>query len=770
MSTTNGDNCVGLMSGTLVRPIARYPSAIAYDDPLKVASNRVRTTLVRNVSTGDTLLTVSDASRLVPQMLLTISSEIISVSSISGNVLTVVRGFDGTHPACHSAGSLLEANITAWHHNALAAEITAIETALGPNLSNVGGGAGQGYYIDSSSFIWFRTNGINATGDLSGTGSKVITLQPLPQGLVVGNYVRLYGGTGTEEVSQITGITGTAGGNGTVIVSTANSHSGSWQISTASSGIQEALCFLPGPVHVRIPSGLWNIYGPVNVPLGTGANCTAYTISGTGRRVTKLMVASTFPLTAAGVFIASIAGDINKQNYGPELKDFGVVFIQPWGQPRSVFTHWPPMLIALGVSGVHLYRLYIAGAWNGIVLDCYPQDASSPIAIGGQHIIDDVQMSAFNIGVDMRSTGDLCRFHKLHIWPFTEEDVGTFQAQQTIYDSNIVGVRIEHCSGLFMSDSFLITGTSIDLVGNNSIIQIENCCFDVFASIRMGFGGASDYVSINNCHFYQNESMGDYSCQQPVIAVGPKGVQLSVSSCVFYKNALHQNLVKIVVPEGFNPIVGQLSFTGNKFYENSFNADTAALFSITGSAVPVWVDISGNQFSYLGNLAYTSPIIYVSGNGPRLSFLNNTYAGVGGGQVLSIDTDSYHNVANNQFFTNWGSVLPPVMTLGRYQDNDYTYTKQMPVITRASAVHTVKGVNEVILCDATAGTVQLNLPAANNARGAIITLKKLDNSANACFFQPTGGEQIDWAATASTSTPLASITIVSNGTNNWFKI
>ena len=245
---TNNDNCVDLMSGTLVRPIARYPASVAADSALKVASNRVQTTLVGAVGAGDTLWTMGDTSRLVPDMLLSIDSEIVSITVINGNVITVVRGFDGTQPSSHASGRTASANITAWHHNTLAAEITAIEQALGPNLSNVGSGSGSGSGLGAISNCAYMFASQSPGGNLV-VGLNVITLTPVPQGVNgtnAGHPLYISGGTGAAESVAIGGGTAVSGAaSGTVIVTCVNAHSGAWTIGTATGGIQEAIGSLP---------------------------------------------------------------------------------------------------------------------------------------------------------------------------------------------------------------------------------------------------------------------------------------------------------------------------------------------------------------------------------------------------------------------------------------------------------------------------------------------------------------------------------------------
>jgi hypothetical protein len=58
--------------------------------------------------------------------------------------------------------------------------------------------------------------------------------------------VWISGGSGTAEAALVTGGSAVAGAaSGTLIVTCANTHSGAWTISSASGGIQEAICTLP---------------------------------------------------------------------------------------------------------------------------------------------------------------------------------------------------------------------------------------------------------------------------------------------------------------------------------------------------------------------------------------------------------------------------------------------------------------------------------------------------------------------------------------------
>ncbi len=117
---------------------ASYPSALATSQNLKVGVNGVSTLLTADTTSSATTLTISNCAGIVPYTLVTLDQEIMNVTGCSGTTLLVdTRGFDNTVAVAHVAGTVIYANIDAWHHNSLSAEVQAIEAALGTNASNV---------------------------------------------------------------------------------------------------------------------------------------------------------------------------------------------------------------------------------------------------------------------------------------------------------------------------------------------------------------------------------------------------------------------------------------------------------------------------------------------------------------------------------------------------------------------------------------------------------------------------------------------------------
>jgi hypothetical protein len=77
--------------------------------------------------------------------------------------------------------------------------------------------------------------------------------------------------------------------------------------------------------------------------------------------------------------------------------------------------------------------------------------------------------------------------------------------------------------------------------------------------------------------------------------------------------------------------------------------------------------------------------------------------------------------------------------------------------------------DKTILTDATAASITINLPAASSAVAQIITVKKIDASANTVTIDPNGAEVIDGATTKIISAQWSSLTFQCNGTA-WFVI
>jgi hypothetical protein len=256
----------GVAPTSLGKPTPTFPGAIAGDAQLAIAVDRFQTALASPLDTVSTSMTVQNAAGIANWMLLSIDSEIVQVTGPAvGNTVPIRRGFDGTAPAIHLTSAAVSGFIDAYHHNTLVAEVEAIESALGANLSRIPGTQ----FLVSSTYNFTP----QAPGGPLAVGTNQIFLNPMPAGLANGNLLYISGGTGAAESAPVTGV-----GTNYVYVTCANTHTGAWTIQSATAGIREAIVANPGFIRLRIPPGTYQIDGLVIDKLiwleGSGENVT----------------------------------------------------------------------------------------------------------------------------------------------------------------------------------------------------------------------------------------------------------------------------------------------------------------------------------------------------------------------------------------------------------------------------------------------------------------------------------------------------------------
>jgi len=82
-----------------------------------------------------------------------------------------------------------------------------------------------------------------------------------------------------------------------------------------------------------------------------------------------------------------------------------------------------------------------------------------------------------------------------------------------------------------------------------------------------------------------------------------------------------------------------------------------------------------------------------------------------------------------------------------------------------AATTTATTSDSTIRCNAAAGAITVNLPAAASCAGLVLAVKKIDASANTVTVDPAGTEVIDGATTMGLSSQWQALEIQSNGTS-----
>lgn len=137
-------------------------------------------------------------------------------------------------------------------------------TLVGPNEWNA-----NHNIIDSTGQIWVTDFQFTQTpgGSLTGGISNTITLNAGIKGLAgsdANHYLYISGGTGTAEAVLVTGGSYIASSGGTITFTPANNHSGTWTVTSATAGLQEAAYYSNSVIHVQ--TGIYQLYAKTTIP------------------------------------------------------------------------------------------------------------------------------------------------------------------------------------------------------------------------------------------------------------------------------------------------------------------------------------------------------------------------------------------------------------------------------------------------------------------------------------------------------------------------
>lgn len=175
--------------------MATWPTSVATDALLYIAVNNLQTTLSGSIDNVVTTITLASSTGFPTAGGVTIDTEVIFYTGISGAQLTgCTRGADGTTAASHSSGVPVGATVIAAHHNLLKNEIIAIESSLNLTASQavVTSASGRvttvavtptevGYLAGVTSSIQTQ---LNAT--ISNPSAAAITITPTTNQLILG--------------------------------------------------------------------------------------------------------------------------------------------------------------------------------------------------------------------------------------------------------------------------------------------------------------------------------------------------------------------------------------------------------------------------------------------------------------------------------------------------------------------------------------------------------------------------------------------------------
>ena len=388
-------------------------------------------------------------------------------------------------------------------------------------------------------------------------------------------------------------------------------------------------------VDLYLQAGNYYTTGPI-------ACTNGQTIYGDGKGQTTILVDQSFSPAAAGVINMTSANDSACQ-----IHDLDIEFAQPSDQgTRSNFAvlgsctsatggtgcKYPPAINAVSASARYkVQNVRIARAWDGI----------NSNGVNAVWWIDDVEMSALNIGLNMAGTKDFSHIHGFHFWNFDINaatalytgvftDGNTFAAQFGEMDGlNVVDFTDFHGRISINSASFWGQFSNLMLDSNNATLEIA----------------ATNWLQINGIYATGASSGANSHCQIDV--------------------------------SGGTTIINNIRTTSS---QSSVCQTAGTLIVSTGQMVPTTTataaaTISGGNASFrdiafqpnTGAGMWTVPVVAVTISATikfQANTFNTTPGDVGG---LSITTDSATNFVNGNNFNGWG--FTPPGTSGNYDNN-----------------------------------------------------------------------------------------------------
>ena len=567
---------------------------------------------------------------------------------------------------------------------------------------NVKGAASGGTVAISTSDSGASNNlTINAKGTgtigIGTVSTGIVTITPA---FVAASSLNLPFVSGTQCLHSVSGVVGGTGGdclptsiaNNTMLANTSGS-TGTPIATTATTWFDKAFCNTVGYLVVRT-TGAWvcsksfpaNVqwFGAVGdgttndttdiknaiatgspVYLPTASVC--YLVSsdltmtvpgqimyGDGRTPSQICVKAAGGFTY-GVIYMNPTGGGNTLNSAPaeQLRDFGISFAQTNSSSRSSLTNYPPAIYTQGTRYWKVTRVRISEAMVGI-------DARN--SSGGN--IDDLEMSAFSVGLWINQEFDIVRIHGLHLSFFGADmasdtcgvgsgntglcailgaqanmsSTSTACTPQTTSGSGPpIGILADgEADGIFVSDSLLFFGMNLCAVNTTgapkgSFWEISTTGFDTYSGVYMD--DVSQVMNISSSYF----SPFVYDASQAIVV---NAGQLTCSSCWVYSGAPTSSATPIIELRGSGGGVINLNNSQLFVTLNNPMIDTP---SATGGTIM----ISNTFFSVNDTLTLTYPAIR-SRSGTRLTFQGNrANDNPNGNTFIKVDVDDWHNVVGN---------------------------------------------------------------------------------------------------------------------------
>jgi hypothetical protein len=287
-------------------------------------------------------------------------------------------------------------------------------------------------------------------GSLS-AGSNTITLTPCPLGVNgtdTNHFIYISGGVGTAEADAITGGSCTSGAStGTITFTAGGTHSGAWNVSSATVGIKEAANVSP---TIFIPDGTYVLQSEIDVTGDTNVICASNHAILQANTATQNILVSTVTTTT--------------QRFKVSNCNFSTAPTKTAGDAIQLNG-------AGGVSGkgAVMDSILCQGQWN-----CIHSVSAGQWSIVSAHIV-----AGHNFDIYIQNTNGT--------------DAGDNSIVNTFIDNSVttgVGIEWESGGGLYIANTKILNHTySINIAAadgvNTSDFVITNCSLELFSGVAV---------------------------------------------------------------------------------------------------------------------------------------------------------------------------------------------------------------------------------------------------------------------------------------------
>ena len=389
-------------------------------------------------------------------------------------------------------------------------------------------------------------------------------------------------------------------------------------------------------LRVRIPTGTYKVTNAI-----TCAH-TGQIIQGDGRFATLIKAASSFNLSALGVFVFTSGEE------GPQLRDLWIDCDQSAvanAGTRANLIAYPVTIYAQSCARFSVLNVRISNFLYGIDMR----------GNSGGVIIDTLEMGTYTIGIQIDGALDAVRINKWHSWPFGSVPAPSGTAmttnQQAIYnDGNNLGLSCGRCDGINITQSYWInkgiqvhffygTGTFPGWTFGN----LTDCGFDTYG----GYVQEAGQILISDTYWSVGLDTSSFWIQH-------KGGALDIVDCFLEAGPAVPTGPLITVScngtDLANTHQAAMTFQLDDCDLYAINTDVQFLSTSTTNGGGAQAFVEGNWINAIQNAVATKTQFAVTGN-TLITFRNNEVIpqGSGSATLLSIGTDGVNQVTGNNF-------------------------------------------------------------------------------------------------------------------------